>query len=144
MAPAPAVSLEIPMMPASAMPPAASAAAPIAQEPDAVEVDPAKTASVAPRPPPGTASAPFDSGAAASAISKVHPQACSQPGGPTGPGHVTLTFAPLTGRVANVVLDGGSFARTPTGTCIMQAYGRLSVPPFRGAAVRVGKSFTLP
>lgn len=132
-------------MPASAAPSPTAFVANATEEPppDAPEVEPAKPTSTTPLPPPGTASAAFDKNAAASALSKVPVQACTQPGGPTGSGHVTLTFAPLTGHIVSVALDGGPFAGTPTGSCIMQAFRRAKVAPFGGAAVRVGKSFTL-
>jgi hypothetical protein len=59
-----------------------------------------------------------------------------------GTGHVTVTFAP-SGRVSSVVVDDPSFSGTPAGRCVSTSYFRAVVPPFEGAPVRVGKSFSL-
>lgn len=85
---------------------------------------------------------PFDKSAAAQALGAVSLQRCKVPGGPTGPGHVTITFDP-SGRVSVSVVDQGPFPGTPTGGCIAQTFGAVKVPPFAGAPVRVGKSFLL-
>lgn len=90
----------------------------------------------------GGSSAPFDRGAAAAALGKVDVQSCKKSDGPTGSGHVTVTFGP-DGSVQSAVIDGGSFPGTPVGGCIAGKYRGAHVPPFGGAAVRVGKSFTV-
>ena len=90
----------------------------------------------------GGSTAPFDRGAAAAALGAVNVQSCKKADGPTGSGHVTVTFAP-DGSVQSAVIDGGSFPGTPVGGCIAGKYRGAHVPAFGGAPVRVGKSFTL-
>jgi predicted Zn finger-like uncharacterized protein len=86
--------------------------------------------------------APFDRGAAAAALGNVNVQSCKKPDGPTGSGHVTVTFAP-DGSVTTAVVDGGPFPGTSVGGCIAGKFRGARVPPFGGAPVRVGKSFTI-
>jgi predicted Zn finger-like uncharacterized protein len=90
----------------------------------------------------GSSTAPFDRGAAAAALGAVNVASCKKPDGPTGSGHVTVTFSP-DGSVASAVIDGGSFPGTPVGGCIAGKYRGAHVPAFGGAPVRVGKSFTI-
>ncbi len=90
----------------------------------------------------GASTAPFDRGAAAAALGAVNVQSCKKPDGPTGSGHVTVTFAP-DGSVQSAVIDGGPFPGTPVGGCIAGKYRGARVPAFGGAPVRVGKSFTV-
>ena len=85
---------------------------------------------------------PFDRGAAAGALGRIDVQGCKKPDGPTGPGHVTVTFAP-DGSVASAVVDQGPFPGTPVGGCIAGKYRGASVPAFSGGPVKAGKSFTL-
>lgn len=87
-------------------------------------------------------SAPFDRGAAAAALGAVNVQSCKKPDGPTGAGHVTVTFGP-DGQVQSAVVDSGPFPGTPVGGCIAGRFRGAHVPPFGGAPVRVGKSFTI-
>jgi predicted Zn finger-like uncharacterized protein len=88
------------------------------------------------------ATAPFDRGAAAAALGNVNVQSCKKPDGPTGSGHVTVTFAP-DGSVTTAVVDGGPFPGTAVGGCVAGKFRGARVPPFSGAPVRVGKSFTI-
>jgi hypothetical protein len=90
----------------------------------------------------GGSTAPFDRGAAAAALGGVNVQSCKKGDGPTGAGHVTVTFSP-DGSVQSAVIDSGPFPGTPVGGCIAGKYRGAHVPAFGGAAVRVGKSFTL-
>ena len=90
----------------------------------------------------GGSTAPFDRGAAAGALGGVNVQSCKKPDGPTGSGHVTVTFGP-DGSVQSAVVDSGPFPGTPVGGCIASKYRGAHVPAFGGAPVRVGKSFTL-
>ncbi|MDF2695756.1 MAG: virulence associated protein [Labilithrix sp.] len=90
----------------------------------------------------GGSTAPFDRGAAAAALGAVNVQSCKKADGPTGSGHVTVTFAP-DGSVRSADIDGGPFPGTAVGGCIAGKYRGAHVPPFGGANVRVGKSFTL-
>lgn len=64
---------------------------------------------------------------------------CAKPGGPTGRGRVTVTFAP-SGR-ATTASVGAPFAGTAVGSCAAGAFKSASVPPFDGGAVTVSKSF---
>jgi predicted Zn finger-like uncharacterized protein len=89
-----------------------------------------------------TSSAPFDRGAAAAALGGVNVASCKKPDGPTGAGHVTVTFGP-DGQVQSAVVDSGPFPGTPVGGCIAGKFRGAHVPPFGGAPVRVGKSFTI-
>lgn len=89
-----------------------------------------------------SSSAPFDRGAAAAALGGVNVQSCKKPDGPTGAGHVTVTFGP-DGQVQSAVVDSGPFPGTPVGGCIAGKFRGAHVPPFGGAPVRVGKSFTI-
>lgn len=85
----------------------------------------------------------FDRDAAAAALAKVDLHKCRATNGPTGEGHVVITFSP-SGPVSTVVVDRGPFLPgTPVGRCIADKFKQASVPPFKGAAVHVGKSFRL-
>ena len=85
---------------------------------------------------------PFDRVAAAGALARVSVAHCAV-GGVTGSGHVVVTFNP-TGRIGEVVVDDANFAGTPAARCIQTAFFSVTVPPFSGAPVRVGKSFVVP
>ncbi|MBX3233126.1 MAG: hypothetical protein KIT84_13230 [Labilithrix sp.] len=155
----PTAALEIPKMPASTAPPPP----PVGHEPEpALEPEPADdddeppplasptpTAipmpTAIPAPAPTLNGPPFDKGAAAASLGKVNVAKCKRANGPTGPGHVTLTFAPATGTLSSAVVDAGPYPGTTVGACIVQAFRtQAKVPPFGGAPVRVGKSFVLP
>ncbi|MBS2017296.1 MAG: zinc-ribbon domain-containing protein [Deltaproteobacteria bacterium] len=90
----------------------------------------------------GGTTAPFDRGAAAASLGAINVQSCKKPDGPTGTGHVKVTFAP-NGSVSSAVVDGGPFPGTPVGGCIAGKFRSAHVPPFSGAPVGVGKSFTI-
>lgn len=96
-----------------------------------------------PKEPPAHAGggAPFDRGAAASALGAVSVQSCKRPDGPTGSGHVKVTFAPDGSASAATV--NGPFAGTDVGTCIEAKYRSARVPAFNGTPTNVGKSFTI-
>ncbi|MBX3206011.1 MAG: zinc-ribbon domain-containing protein [Labilithrix sp.] len=89
-----------------------------------------------------SSTAPFDRGAAAAALGAVNVQSCKKSDGPTGSGHVFVTFAP-DGSVQSAVIDSGPFPGTSVGGCIAGKYRGARVPAFGGAPVRVGKSFTV-
>lgn len=89
----------------------------------------------------GGGGAPFDRGAAAGALGAVNVESCKRPGGPTGTGHVKVTFAP-DGSTSAVTVDG-PFAGTDVGTCVEAKYRSARVPAFNGAPTNVGKSFTI-
>ena len=90
----------------------------------------------------GAASAPFDRGAAAASIGGVNVQGCKKADGPTGSGHVKITFAP-NGQVSSAVVDSGPFPGTAVGGCIAGKFRGAHVPAFGGAPMTVGKSFTV-
>lgn len=98
-----------------------------------------KGAAAAPAAAPGAA---FDRGAAAASLGGVNVASCKKPDGPSGSGHVTVTFAP-SGSVSSAVVDGGPFPGTPVGGCIAGKYRSAHVPAFGGSPVKVGKSFSL-
>ncbi len=91
----------------------------------------------------GPGAAPFDRGAAAAALGSVELGDCGRLEGPTGSGHVTVTFG-AEGGVNSAVIDGAPFAGTPRGGCVAAKFRSARGLPFTGAPVRVGKSFSLP
>ena len=91
----------------------------------------------------GDGTAPFDRGAAAAALGGVNVGSCAQPGGPTGAGRISVTFAP-DGAARRVVCTNPPFAGTAVGACIEQLFRRARVPAFSGAEVTVGKAFRVP
>lgn len=165
--PAAPITLDVPPMASAstALPPLPEAAQvvvaddpPIASaEPDTVppattvhRYRPAPSASTFAQPIPifppsqgGGAGPSFDKSAAAAALGSVDVKQCSLPGGLHGPGHVTVTFD-LSGSVSASVVDQGPFPGTTVGACVARLYRNVSVPPFSGAPVRVGKSFIVP
>ena len=96
----------------------------------------------APPPTEAASGAPFDRGAASGAIGAVNVQSCAKPGGPTGAGHVKITFAP-NGSVSAAVIDSGPFNGTPVGGCVVGKFRGPHIPAFGGGPVTVGKSFTI-
>jgi len=94
-------------------------------------------------PPPADAP-PFSKASAISALTAAASSAgsCKKPGGPTGPGKATVTFAP-SGRVTTATVAGGSYAGTPVGGCVASVFRRAHVPAFSGSAVTVSKSFQI-
>lgn len=85
--------------------------------------------------------APFDRGAAAAALKGVSLDRCRGLAGPSGAGHVVVTFGP-SGAADSAVVDA-PFAGTERGACVAAMYAAVRVPPFTGSPVRVGKSFVL-
>lgn len=83
---------------------------------------------------------PFDKSAAATVL-RVSIAECANEAGPSGGGHVTVTFAP-TGNVQNVTVDP-PYTGTDRGNCVAAKYATVQVPPFDGSPVRVGKTFVL-
>ena len=55
----------------------------------------------------------------------------------------TITFAP-DGSVQSAVVDAAPYAGTTVGGCIAGRYRAVTVPPFQGAPVKVGKRFFIP
>jgi hypothetical protein len=84
----------------------------------------------------------FDKSAAQSALAGVDVTACKKSDGPTGEGHVVVTFSPAGGASA-AYADTAPFAGTQVGRCVEGQYKRARIPAFRGDAVNVGKKFRL-
>jgi hypothetical protein len=68
---------------------------------------------------------------------------CKEPNGPTGSGHIKVTFV-ADGTVSNVEADAPPFQGTSVGACIEARFRKACMTPFCGAPVTVGKSFSLP
>ncbi len=86
--------------------------------------------------------APFDRGAAAAALGSVNVAGCKKGDGPTGSGHVKVTFGP-NGTVQSAVVDQPPFAGTAVGGCVAGKFRSAHIPAFGGAAISVGKSFVI-
>jgi hypothetical protein len=85
--------------------------------------------------------APFDRGAAASALSeRKRTAACSSLEAPKGSGHLMVFFSP-NGTAEKVVVDQPPFAGTPTGDCLRDHFSSVRIPPFNGSPVKVGITF---
>jgi predicted Zn finger-like uncharacterized protein len=146
---------ETPAASASAAPPASASAAP---ETKTTDKTPTAVAAVTkttttttdatkkkedPIPPGASDAPPFSKSAAISALTAASMSAavCKKPGGPTGSGKATVTFAP-SGRVTTATVSG-AFAGTPTGGCVASGFRKAHVPAFSGSAVTVSKSFSI-
>ena len=90
----------------------------------------------------GGGTAPFDRGAAAAALGAVAVASCKKSDGPTGSGHVSITFG-SNGQVQTAVVDSPPFEGTSVGGCVAGKFRSAHVPAFSGGAQRVGKSFTI-
>ena len=91
-----------------------------------------------------TTTAKFSRSAAISALGSAAGAAsgCKKPGGPTGRGRVSVTFAP-SGRVTTAVVSGPPFSGTSVGGCVAATFRRARVPAFKCSPVTVHKSFTI-
>jgi predicted Zn finger-like uncharacterized protein len=120
----------------------AEAGRPATGRPAGDKKDPPKKEEPAPAPAGGGAG--FDKGAAVAALNTAASAAssCKRPGGPTGPGRVSVTFAP-SGRATNATVSGGSYGGTPVGGCIASVFRSARVPAFSGDPVTVSKSFNI-
>lgn len=85
----------------------------------------------------------FDKGAAISALNSAatHAASCGAGGAP-GKGKIQVTFTP-SGKATNVQLVGGQFSGTTAGKCALRHFRLAKIPPFKGSAVTVAKSFTI-
>jgi len=95
----------------------------------------------APAPAPAS-TASFDRGAASAALSSVNVNSCKKGDGPTGSGHIKITFA-NNGTVQSAVVDQPPFAGTSVGGCVASKFRGAHVPGFAGAPMTVGKSFVV-
>jgi hypothetical protein len=85
---------------------------------------------------------PFDRAAAVQSLSAVELSRCKVPGGPRGEGHVVVSFTPK-GEAAKAEVDEGVFVGTKVQKCIEDKFKSVTVPPFAGDPVTVGKKFAL-
>jgi predicted Zn finger-like uncharacterized protein len=85
-------------------------------------------------------SPPFDRIAAARALT-VDVASCKRTDGPTGPGHVRVTFQPS--GAAFAVEIAAPYAGTGVGACVVQRYRGVSVPAFSGGPMTAGRSFMI-
>lgn len=84
----------------------------------------------------------FDRNAAFDAVAAVKLSSCKRSEGPTGNGHMKITFE-TTGTVSSVDIDTPPFAGTAVGSCIAGKYQGVKIPAFAGRPVVTGKGFTL-
>jgi hypothetical protein len=82
----------------------------------------------------------FDRFGATRALS-VDLAGCRRADGPTGAGHLKVTFHP-SGSVSAVEVEA-PYAGTATGACVAQRVRGVSVPAFSGGPLTVGKSFVI-
>ena len=82
------------------------------------------------------------SAALAGALGAIDVGSCKSPGGPTGSGHVRITFAP-SGQAIAADVDGPPFAGTDVGRCVAEKYKSAHVAPFTGNNLNVGRSFRI-
>jgi hypothetical protein len=82
----------------------------------------------------------FDRSAALRALG-ISVASCKRPDGPTGAGHVKVTFQP-TGSVSAVDVDA-PYGGTRTGTCVAERYRSVNIPAFSGSPLMVGKTFAI-
>jgi hypothetical protein len=75
-------------------------------------------------------------------VPSVDVQSCKTVDGPTGVGHVTVTFAP-SGEAVSVVQDVPPFKGTAVGECVSSRFLGVRVLPFTGGSVKLGKSFVI-
>jgi len=85
---------------------------------------------------------PFNRQAAARSLGAVDVSSCATPGGPTGPGHVSIVIA-TDGGVSSVRADKAPYADTIVGSCIEEKFRGVRVPAFEGSPIPIGKQFRL-
>jgi hypothetical protein len=152
-APAGSVSADAPAAPPTGIATAtapATGAAPVAAAPPAAGGSPRsreKEAAKEKEPPPAPtgfgAGAPFDAQAAKTALggAAANASSCKEPGGPTGSGRVSITFA-ASGRPTSVAVTG-DLAGTTVGSCVARLFRGSRVPAFSGEPVTVSKTFSV-
>jgi hypothetical protein len=85
---------------------------------------------------------PFNPANAAAALGPIDVKACAS-AGYHGVGHVKVTFDP-SGVVTKTEVDAPANLAKPAAACVSKAFSAARVSVFGGAAVVVGKSFTIP
>jgi hypothetical protein len=86
----------------------------------------------------------IDRNQVAAALGKVAAELsiCVVSGGPSGTGHVKITFE-HDGTVSNADVDQPPFAGTAVGDCVARKFRQTQIPSFLGGPVKVGKYFSL-
>ena len=92
--------------------------------------------------PAGGSTDPFDRGAASATLGSIDVSSCKKTDGPSGPGHVRITFSP-NGTVQTAIVDQPPYAGTAVGGCVAGKFRSAHVPPFAGGPTPVGKSFVI-
>lgn len=85
---------------------------------------------------------PFNSAAAAAALSAVDVKPCAQ-AGYHGSGRIRITFDP-SGVITKAEVDGAAAMPKAASTCVSKAFAAARIPVFEGSAMTVGKNFTVP
>jgi predicted Zn finger-like uncharacterized protein len=127
----------------------ATGAAPVAAAPGvggtprSKEKEPPKEKEAPPAPTGFGAGAAFDAQAAKTALggAAANASSCKEPGGPTGTGRVSITFA-ASGRPTSVAVTG-DLAGTTVGSCVARLFRGARVPAFSGEPVTVSKTFSV-
>ena len=88
------------------------------------------------------ATQPFNRGAASAALAAVNLSSCKKADGPTGSGHVSVTFSP-NGRVSTALIDSPPFRGSNISACISGKFLGAHIAAFTGSPVKIGKSFVL-
>lgn len=150
-APVATVALATPPPPATAVTPPVPAPAPtpVTPSPPApTRVDPAPP-SVAPTAKPSAASPPpapaFPAAKAKAALDVVNGilASCRKPGGVTGKGVATVSFAP-DGSVTSVLVDKAPFGGTPEAACIASRFRLAKMAAYEGPPGAVDYTFNVP
>lgn len=132
--------------PVPAAGPAAEAPAIESERADApsAEATPAAEELPPPAPPEEPVAPPFNRSSAAAALDSAvgAALACRDPGIPTAPVSMRVTFAP-TGSVTIAVVENAPYAGTSAGGCIARTFRSAKVAPFSGTPVTVHKTFQL-
>jgi predicted Zn finger-like uncharacterized protein len=129
----------------SAAPIAAASPRPAKPRESSAAAEPAADAPAAKEsaPKPAAGGADFDTAAAKTALTAAanNASSCKEPGGPTGNGKVSITFAP-SGRPTSVAVTG-DLAGTTVGSCVARLFRSARVPAFSGDPVSVSKAFSV-
>jgi predicted Zn finger-like uncharacterized protein len=118
-------------------------AGPAGGTPRSKEKEAAKESEPAPAATGFGAGTPFDAQAAKTALggAAANASSCKEPGGPTGSGRVSITFA-ASGRPTSVAVTG-DLAGTTVGSCVARLFRGSRVPAFSGEPVTVSKTFSV-
>lgn len=95
--------------------------------------------------PAAAASGPaFDRGAAAAELRRIAEgvSACRKANGPSGDGHVSITFR-NDGTVEQVEVDRPPYQGSAVGACVASKFKLARIPAFGGTVPPVGKSFSI-